>query len=403
MPTDHMPADAGTLVARMLVTLFALYVAARLAGAAARRLRQPAVVGEILIGVLIGPHALGLVRYRGLESFFELFAELGVVFLLFVVGLESDPAGIWRVGRAAAAVASFGVVIPFTLGGVVAEVLGLTHPQALFIGAALTATSVGITARVFDDLGQLGSRVASVVLGAAVLDDILGLSLLSIVQGVTGGRVSPVEILLLIVEAIAFVAVALLLGRPAVHRITPRLAGGDSGVARSPIFAFAIILCLGFSALAAGIGLAAIVGAFFAGILFAGTEQAQPLRDAMQPIYQLLVPVFFIVMGLQVNLSPLTGWVAWGGALLIIVVAIAGKLIACGLSAMSLGRREALVVGIGMVPRGEVGIVVALAAIATDYLYSVIILMSIVTSIVAPPFLRLALARARDGRPEKAQ
>ncbi len=403
MPVSQAGVDTGLHVARMLVTLFVLYVAARLAGAVSLRLRQPAVVGEILIGVLIGPHALGLVHYQGLEEFFELFAELGVVFLLFVVGLETDPTSLWRVGRSATAVASFGVILPFGLGYLVAKWLGFTAPQALFVGAALTATSVGITARVFGDLGQLGTRVASVILGAAVLDDILGISVLSVVQGLTGRGVSIIQIPLLIVEAVAFVALALLLGRPAVHRITPRLAGAEPDEARDPIFAFAIILCLGFSALAASIGLAAIIGAFFAGILFAETEQAEQLRDSMRPIYQLLVPIFFIFMGLQANLSPFRNWPAWNAGLLIIAVAIAGKLIACGLAALPLGRREALAIGIGMIPRGEVGLVVALAGlragILTGYLYDVIILMSVVTSIVAPPFLRLALARQPEQAP----
>jgi len=387
-----------TETGRLLADLFLLFVAARLAGALCQRLHQPAVVGEIVAGMAIGPYALGLVEHRPAHG---IFAELGVVFLLFTVGLETDPASLWRAGREAALVGALGVIAPFGLGYWLMNTLGSPLHESLFVATALTATSVGITARVLSDLERMGTLVAGVIMGAAVLDDVLGMLVLAVISGVTTGTLSGWGLLVLMTEAVAFLGLTVFFGRAAVHRITPRLAKRRENTGRDSVFALAVALCFACSALAEFIGLAAIIGAFFAGIIFAETEEAPELRRSMRPIYNLLVPIFFVLMGVQVDLPALARWSLLGVGALITLVAIISKLLGCGLGASRLGRRDALAVGVGMIPRGEVGIVVALiglsrGVISTD-VYSMILLMCVVTSVLAPPLLRVALGGRETG------
>jgi Kef-type K+ transport system membrane component KefB len=391
-----------TDTSRIFFDLFVLFASARIGGAILQRLRQPAVVGEILAGMIIGPHLLGLV---GESEFHTIFAELGVVFLLFMVGLETQPSGLWRVGRQAGIVAVFGIAVPFGLGVLLMQALQRELVEALFVGAALTATSVGITARVISDLGYAGTRVARIILGAAVIDDILGILLLAAVSGLAAGRLSLIEIELLALEAVAFIAAALLVGRLAVRRISPRLSSRAGGTSRSPLFAIAIALCYALSALADQIGLAAIIGAFFAGIIFAEIPESRELRRSMDPIYAILVPIFFVLMGARVDTPRLLSMEVLPVGLLITVVAVIGKLVGCGLGAYRLGRRDALAVGVGMTPRGEVGIVVAViglskGVISTD-VYSQVIMMSILTSLFAPSLLRMLLVPESAASPSE--
>jgi Kef-type K+ transport system membrane component KefB len=377
---------------RLLIDLFFLFAAARLAEQLCLRVRQPAVVGEILAGILLGPHLLRVVYYHPYD---EVFSQLGVVVLLFVVGLETEPRRLWRIGGLAALVTSGGVLLSFGLGFAAVRLLHGAAPAALYVATALAATSVGITARVFRDLGQLGSRVATVVMGAAILDDVLAMVVLAVVSAATAGGVSAWEILLVIGETVAFVGLAVLLGRPAVHRLAPRLARLDTG--RDPVFALALALCFLFSALAEVIGLAAIIGAFFAGILFAETQEASGLRRSMRPIYEFLVPIFFVLLGVRVDLSRLAGWSAAGLLLLVFAAAVVGKLLGCGLAARRMGRRNALAVGAGMLPRGEISMVVALTGLARGLIgseiYSAIVITCLLTSLLAPPLLGALLVR----------
>ncbi|MCJ7749980.1 MAG: cation:proton antiporter, partial [Armatimonadetes bacterium] len=251
---------------RIFLDLFLLFASAKLGGALLRKLGQPGVIGEILAGIIIGPHLLGLVSE---SEFHTVFAEMGVVFLLFIVGLETQPTGLFKVGRQAGTVGFFGMVLPFGLALLLMNALGRPTVEGMFVGAALTATSVGITARVLSDLGYLGTRVARIILGAAVLDDILGMLVLAVVSGLAAGALSAFQIELLAAEAVAFVVLSLLVGRFAIGRLSPRIARRSSGTSRGPLFAIAIALCFALSALADKIGLAAIIGAFFAGIIFA--------------------------------------------------------------------------------------------------------------------------------------
>jgi Kef-type K+ transport system membrane component KefB len=377
---------------QVFLDLFVLFASAKLGGAILQRLRQPAVIGEIAAGMIVGPHLLGLV---GESEFHSIFAEMGVVFLLFMVGLETRPSGLLRVGRQAGGVALLGIVFPFGLALLLMTLLRRPAAEAMFVGAALTATSVGITARVLSDLGYTGTRVARIIIGAAVVDDILGILILAFVSGMAGEKLNIVQLEILAAEAVAFVVLAVLVGRYAMGHISPRLSAQAGGSSRGPLFALGIALCFGLSALAAKIGLAAIIGAFFAGIIFAEIPESAELRRSMDPVYAILVPIFFVLMGARVDTIRLLSIEVLPLGLLITAVAIIGKVVGCGLAALRLGLRDALAVGVGMVPRGEVGIVVALiglskGVVSTD-LYSQVILMSVLTSLFAPSLLRLLL------------
>ena len=377
---------------RIFLDLFVLFGSAKIGGAILRRLRQPAVIGEIAAGMIVGPHLLGLV---GESEFHEVLAEIGVVFLLFMVGLETQPSGLLRVRRQAGGVAILGILLPFGLALLLMAALHRPTVEAMFVGAALAATSVGIAARVFSDLGYAGTRVARIILGAAVADDILGILMLAVVSGLAAGKLDIVQLQILAVEAVAFVVAALLVGRYGIGRISPRLSAHAGGSSRGPLFALAIAVCFGLSALAHNIGLAAIIGAFFAGIIFAEIPEAGELRRSMDPVYAILVPIFFVLMGARVDAPRLLSMEVLPVGLLITVVAIIGKVLGCGLASLRLGLREALAVGVGMTPRGEVGIVVALIGLSTgavsNDVYSQVILMSVLTSLFAPSLLRILL------------
>jgi len=376
---------------KILLDLFVIFSVAKVAGGVFNRLRQPAVVGEILAGMVIGPSVLGLIGHSG---FLDIFAEIGVVFLLFMVGLETDITELLRVGKVALGVAMAGVLVPFCLGwGLMA---GLHKPlvEALFVATALVATSVGITARVLADLGQLGSRAARVILGAAVADDILGMVVLAVVSGIAKGTFSLPNTALLALEAGAFTAFVIVVGRRA---IKPLWARFPKMHIPQPAFAVGIALCLGLSAAASYIGLAAIIGAFLAGLVSAEAEEAAQLRRRMEPIYDFLVPIFFIIMGSRVDVPRLISMEVLPFGLLITALALAGKFVGCGLAAWGLGRREAVTIGVGMAPRGEVGIVVAMVGLSRGVIsvdiFSVVVMMSVLTTLVTPPLLKVLLGR----------
>lgn len=376
---------------RILLDLFIIFAAAKLAGEIFHRLKQPAVVGEILVGILLGPHLLGLISDSHTLS---VFAEIGIIFLLFAVGLETRATDMFRVGRVALAVAVAGVLLPFGMGLAFMLGLGGQLVTALFVATALVATSVGITARVLADLGQTASRPARIILGAAVIDDILGLIVLAIVSGMSAGNFSTWHIGLVIIEAIAFTVFVLFVGRHAAHRLSAHLYKLRIS---NPAFVVSVALCLGLSAVANYIGLAAIVGAFLAGMAFAETQEAAHIRRSLDPVYDLLVPIFFVIMGTQVNLHSFANTFIIMLGLVITILAIIGKLVGCGLAALELGKREALAIGIGMIPRGEVGLVVAAIGLSRGIIgndiYGVVVFMCILTTLITPPLLRMALKR----------
>lgn len=375
----------------VLLGLFIVFVAAQIGAEISQRLKLPAVVGEIAAGVLVGPAVLGWIH---INEPLEVLAEIGAVLLLFSVGLETRVEDLKRVGRTASAVGVAGVVLPFVLGAAWAKLSGYDTPRAMFVASAFVATSAGITARVLHDLGVLGRTESRVILGAAVIDDILAMLLLGAVTAIQGGgAVNIPGLLFLLATAGGFVGVIALVGTSLMRKSSPLL---DAPINPLSPLTLTLALCLGLAVAASFLGLAAIIGAFLAGMVAAESRQRPMLERQVQAIMSFLVPFFFVVTGARVELGYLASWSAAGALTLVTLLAIAGKLIGCGLGARSLGLRSALVVGVGMVPRGEVGIIVATLGRQADVfdggMHALIIAMSLLTSVVAPPVLKILLA-----------
>ena len=384
---------AAADTAEVLTDLFLVLLAAKLGDEVFKRIGQPAIVGEILGGVLIGPSVLGLVE---VGEVLRVFSELGVVFLLFWVGLETRLSEMRAVGRVAVAVGSAGVVVPFLAGTGFGLALGESSETSIFLGAALAATSAGITSATFLDLGIARTRAARTVLGAAVVDDILALILLSVAVGMAAeGGVDGGKIVLALAVAIAFVAFVAL-GGTRLLQSRPRLLEAPQ-FASSPLLP-AVILCLGLAAFAANIGLAALIGAFLAGMIVAETKDQSSISEEVRPLYSFFPPFFFAFIGIELDLGALfDGHALWWLALITVLAALT-KLVPAYLAARSLGRGEAAIVGVGMVPRGEVGIVVASIGAAEGVvdaeLFAVVVGMAVLTTLVAPFALR-RLSRSR--------
>ena len=339
---------------RVLLLLFIMLVAAKLMAELFERLRQPAVAGEILAGVIIGPSVLA---WAAPSEITNLLAEIGVIFLLFTVGLETKPASIFKVGKQAVVVAVLGVVAPLIGGFLLMKAWGSTGIEALFVGTAMVATSVGITARVLSGMGLLDAPTARIILGAAVIDDILGLLVLSIVSSLAAGTVQYLEILTTAGLAIGFTVFIALVGAPVVTRVAPKVERMRSG---QGIFLFGLVLCLGLSVAASFIGVAAIIGAFLAGMALAEAAEDNPkMHRQMSGVTEFLVPFFLVNIGMQLRLDVFRSSSVIALCLLVTVVAIVTKLLGCGLGALNLGIKRAGQVGMGMVPRGEVGIMSA--------------------------------------------
>jgi len=388
----HLPlaAAAEGHIAAVLLDLFVILLAAKLGDELFKRLGQPAIVGEILAGVLIGPSVLGWVAP---DEVFQVFAELGVVFLLFWVGLETRLSDMRAVGRSAALVGGLGVVFPFAGGIALGVALGDGSAEAVFLGVALTATSVGITSAALIELGVLRSPAARTILGAAVIDDVLALVLLAVATGLAdGGGLDVGDLALVLGIAVAFVGFFALVGTRVTQR-WPRLLHMPR-FSESPLLP-AVLVCLGMAALAAEVGLAAIIGAFLAGMIVAETREQHPIEREVEPLYAFFPPFFFVFIGAELDLGSL----ADGGALALLAgltaLAIATKYAGAWLGARELRRRERRVVALGMIPRGEVGIIVAgigaSAGVIGDERFAVIVAMSIATTLIAPPLLRRAL------------
>jgi Kef-type K+ transport system membrane component KefB len=378
----------------LLIALVVIWLAAKLAAEGMERIGQTAVLGELLAGVVIGPGVLGLVHE---SEVIHALAELGVLILLFEVGLESDLARLLRAGPQAVLVAVIGVVVPFAVGFGLMHWLGHPGLVAVFVGATLTATSVGITARVLADLGRLQDPAASVVLGAAVVDDILGLITLAVVTGIAAtGRVSPGGVAFLAVKSVVFLAVAVFIAL----RRAPMLVGVIGRLrARGALVVSSLAFALALAAASEWIGLAAIIGAFAAGLILSRTEPHAQIEERIKPVADLLVPIFFVTVGMKVEpaqLNPFADAAQLGLALVVTLLAIASKLVA-GLAVYQPGVRR-WPIGVGMVPRGEVGLIFAGAGLAAGVvgpsLYSALVVVVMLTTFVAPPWLKVLYRRS---------
>ena len=372
-------------VPHLLAVLFALLVATKVFGLAAQRLGQPSVVGELLAGVLLGKSLLGILDPA--DPVIHDLAQLGVIVLLFEIGLHTDIRSLLKVGAAAIVVAIVGVALPFGLGYGVCIALGLPVIPAVVAGAALTATSIGISARTLSDLGQLRTAEGQIVLGAAVLDDVIGLVILSVVAGLVGGRaVTAGGIASTTGIAVGFIVVALVLGNlfvPPFFRFIERVeASGTLGVAA---LAFAFLL----ASLAAMAGSATIIGAFAAGLILHNTPQRSRIDSATTSLGHFFVPIFFAVVGAAVELGTLANPRALVIGAALIGVGVVGK-VAAGFAPFWFKGRK-LLIGVAMIPRGEVGLIFAQMGLATAaltaQLYSAIALMVVVTTLVTPLLL----------------
>jgi Na+:H+ antiporter len=386
--------DPGLAV---LLTLFLMMAAAKVLAEVFERLRQPSVVGEIIAGVIIGPTVLNWVHPSAIT---HTLAEIGVIFLLFRVGLETKPSSLLKVGVRSVVVAVLGVIAPLACGYVLMRIWGANRIESLFIGTAMVATSVGITARVLASMNLLNEVTSRIILGAAVIDDILGLLVLAFVASGASGSVNYVAIAATVGLALAFTAFVLLIGARVVTRLAPRIENLRTS---ESLFVFGIVLCLGLSVAASYVGVAAIVGAFLAGMTMAeASEHSQTMHKQIAGVSEFLVPFFLVDIGMQLRLDEFRSSSLILLTVLVTLVAILTKLIACGLAALSLGLRQAAQVGMGMVPRGEVGIVVAQIglsmAVINDALFGVVLFMAIATTLVAPPVLKILFAK--QARPE---
>lgn len=387
---------AATEAAGAITDLAIILAAAKVGDELFKRIGQPALIGEILAGLLVGPAVLGLVEPG---EVLEVFAELGVVFILFWVGLETRLHEMREVGGTATRVGLAGVIVPFTAGVGLGLALGESTDTAIFIGAALSATSVGITSAVLEELGVLGTRAARTILGAAVIDDIVALVLVAIAVGIAAeGGVDVLSIAVTVVIAFGFVGFVALGG--------VRLMQARPGILHAPNFSEspllpAVILCLALAAVAGEIGLAAVIGAFIAGMIIAETKDQHSIEDEVAPLYAFFPPFFFASIGIELDLEALAD--AAGLLLAVTAVAVVTKVVAAYIAARPLGRSDAAIVSFGMVPRGEVGIIVAgigaTAGVIDDELFAAVVGMSVLTTLLVPPILRRLTSRAETSGP----
>lgn len=369
-----------------LLELFAIFVAAKVLAEVFERVRVPGVLGEIAAGAILGPFALGMIHT---SDTIGSIAEVGAIFVLFSAGLETSAHDLIRLGRKALKVAALGIVVPFILGFAYMKLRGDASTEAIFVGAAMVATSVGITARVLGDLGVLSTNTAKIILGAAVFDDILGMVLLAVVAGLaSGGGLEWLHLGVLLAEATAFALFMIFVAPHIVRRMHPNVE--HLSTQNAPLVV-ALALCLFLSWLSVKIGMAAIIGAFFAGLMFADYAPHWNLIRPVSGITEFLAPFFFFSIGSQLDLKLFNGSVLVA-AVLISLLAIVSKLIGCGLPLLGEGWPTALRVGVGMVPRGEVALIVALVGlqshIVTESTYAIVVAMTAVTTLIAPLLLR---------------
>jgi len=366
------------------------------------RFRQPKILGQLVIGIVIGPSVLGLISVGGTETgnLVEQLANLGAILLLFMIGLECDIKQIYT--KRSMVIALGGVIVPWVCGFGLAELM-LPEPgngydkfsQSVFVGAALVATSVAITAGVLREMRVIGSDTAKIIIGAAVVDDVLGMVVLGISKGTaTGAGIDLWELFLLVFASAAFVGLGAYIGSKYIAKgiAAVQKRGLERGIEES---GFLLALCIAFvySVISEAIGISAIIGAFVAGTSFARCEFRSSYKRQLSVLEMVFAPIFFVSLGVLVDLGEISG-IAWLFAALLTVVAVLSKVAGCGIPARLLGmsRRDSLSIGIGMSPRLEVAMIIGLYGLTTGIIskeiYSVIILMGLLTAVFTPLLLR---------------
>lgn len=387
-----------SIIPQTILYLIAILLFAKIFGELAERIGQPPVLGELVAGVALGSSVLGWVHPN---DAIMVLAELGVILLLFEIGLESDLEEFLRVGPSALLVACIGVALPFAVGYLVARYMfDIPNTVAIFIGATLTATSVGITARTLTDLGQLRTSEAKIILGAAVADDVIGLIILAVVTGlVTKGSVQIFDVVKTSALAIAFLVGAIVIGVP----VAPYLLGLTKKLRTRGILTIsAVLFCLSLAYAAYGLHLATIVGAFAAGLVLARTDDLAHIQERIKPVADIFIPVFFVMLGVSVNLSVFNPFDPKTHGVMLMMLALVGvavvmKLFA-GFGVLRKGVNR-LVVGVGMIPRGEVGLIFASIGLTRKIItpgeYAAIVAIVVITTFITPPLLKIVLKTAK--------
>jgi Na+:H+ antiporter len=391
---------AETAHTNIPLAMLIVFASAKLMAELFERMGQPGLVGEILAGVLIGPSVLNWIAP---SDFLTALSDLGAMFLLFRVGLEVKSSELLKLGGTATLVAVCGVIVPFLAGWGILLAWGASANESIFVGAAMVATSVGITAQVLSAKGLLQATASQIILAAAVVDDVLGLLVLAVVSGLSRGQLNIAELALTGILACGFTVVIAKWGAQAMGKVVPRVTRSlRVGEAQ---FAMAMCLMFALSVGAVYTGVAAIVGAFLAGLALAETTEAR-VRDLAHGATELLLPFFLAGIGLHVDLTVFSSPRTMLLAAVVLVAAVVSKFAGCGLGALRLGKADALRVGVGMIPRGEVGMVVAQIGlgfgIIEQSVYGVVVFMSVATTLVAPPLINFAFrGLAPAGREEK--
>ncbi|MDR2395546.1 MAG: cation:proton antiporter [Endomicrobium sp.] len=382
----------------LLIALASILFFAKIFGEIALRFGQSAIIGELLAGIIIGPSFLGIVHETAILSG---ISELGAIILLFEVGLSTDIKEFLKAGLWATAVAVVGVIAPYFLGYFVFLYFELTSTQAIFAGAVLTATSVGITARVFMDLNRLETQEAKIVLGAAVIDDVIGLAILAVVlKLIQGGTVTLGTVASISGTAILFLVLSVLAGvliSPSIFKIVTKMK--QSHV----IFIVGLAICFIISAFSTKVGLAPIVGAFVAGLVLSTVKQSEEIKKDIKPVYAFFVPIFFVLMGTNVDISTFNPFIAVNRELIVLmtvlfVVAFVGKTVS-GFVVLKKGINK-LLIGVSMVPRGEVGLIFAGIGLKNNVFgikdYSALVAVIMLTTFVTPLILKYLLSKQKN-------
>ncbi len=391
----------------VLLYLTTFLIAAKAGGILAAKIKQPAVFGELLAGIIIGPSVAGWIAGQfgwaapispvsSAGEIVSVFADIGIILLLFLAGLSIDVKEFKAEGRASTIVAAVGVVVAFIFGFGIAKVYDWSNMQAAFVGAVLTATSVGITVRTLIDLNRLHTKVGMTILGAAVIDDVFGIVILSILSGLAFGTISALGMVKTIALIVLFFTVVIYVG----FKVAPRLL---TRVSRLPVeeitLAVALALVFLIGALAEEVRIAAITGAFIAGLILSKTPVVGTLRDKISVIgYGLFIPLFFVEMGVRTDLGSLAG--ASSIVIVLVLVAIASKIIGCGGGALAsrFSKSDSLRIGIGMIPRAEVALVIAAVGIKAGILtgpvgaqlFTITVAIVLVTSLITPIMIKRA-------------